>query len=304
MLDKLSGVWAPRPSSGPHKLRECLPLIIILRNRLKYALTGREVQMIVMKRHIRIDGKVRVDRKFPCGFQDVLTINRTGEHFRLIYDVKGRFNLHRIPVKEATWKLLKIRKKALGARGIPYITTHDGRTIPYPDPRINVNDTIKYDFMKGKVLEIAHFRMGGLCMVTKGRGVGRVGIITKIEKHPGAFDIVHLRDAKDGTFATRKDNVFTIGIGKKPLITLPKTQGIKYSIIEERTQRLEKQARPIHNQNKRKELSGKGTVKPIELVKLRKILKEKKRLLRILKEQEKKAKKKKGGPKKAKKTKE
>merc|ERR1719445_654394 len=87
-----------------------------------------------MGRHIRVDGKVRTDTKFPCGYQDVVTINRTGEHFRLIYDVKGRFNLHRIPVTEANWKLLKVKKKALGARGIPYIVTHDGRTIPYPEP--------------------------------------------------------------------------------------------------------------------------------------------------------------------------
>ena len=27
MLDKLGGVWAPRPSTGPHKLRECLPIV-------------------------------------------------------------------------------------------------------------------------------------------------------------------------------------------------------------------------------------------------------------------------------------
>ncbi len=60
--------------------------------------------MIVMGRHIRVDGKVRTDTKFPCGYQDVVTINRTGEHFRLIYDVKGRFQLHRIPVEEATVK--------------------------------------------------------------------------------------------------------------------------------------------------------------------------------------------------------
>lgn len=55
-----------------------------------------------MGRHIRVDSKVRTDTKFPCGFQDVVTINRTGEHFRLIYDTKGRFHLHRIPVAEAT----------------------------------------------------------------------------------------------------------------------------------------------------------------------------------------------------------
>ena len=28
MLDKLSGTYAPRPSNGPHKLREALPLIV------------------------------------------------------------------------------------------------------------------------------------------------------------------------------------------------------------------------------------------------------------------------------------
>ena len=46
MLDKLTGVFAPRPSTGPHKMRESLPLMILLRNRLKYALTKRECQTI------------------------------------------------------------------------------------------------------------------------------------------------------------------------------------------------------------------------------------------------------------------
>ncbi len=35
MLDKLGGVFAPKPSPGPHKQRECLPLTVLLRNRLK-----------------------------------------------------------------------------------------------------------------------------------------------------------------------------------------------------------------------------------------------------------------------------
>ena len=68
MLDKLTGVFAPRPSTGPHKLRECLPLIIFLRNRLKYALTGDEVKKICMQRFIKIDGKVRTDITYPAGF--------------------------------------------------------------------------------------------------------------------------------------------------------------------------------------------------------------------------------------------
>jgi len=76
MLDKLTGTYAPRPSPGPHKLRECLPLIVFLRNRLKYALTSREVQSILMQRFVMVDGKVRTDSTYPAGFMDVITIEK------------------------------------------------------------------------------------------------------------------------------------------------------------------------------------------------------------------------------------
>lgn len=62
------GLQAPKPSSGPHKSRECLPLILVLRNRLKYALTYREVIAILMQRHVLVDGKVRTDKTYPAGF--------------------------------------------------------------------------------------------------------------------------------------------------------------------------------------------------------------------------------------------
>ena len=68
MLSKLGGVFAPRPSTGPHKLRESLPLVIFLRNRLKYALNYNEVKKILMQRLVKIDGKVRTDPNYPAGF--------------------------------------------------------------------------------------------------------------------------------------------------------------------------------------------------------------------------------------------
>ena len=69
-LDKLSGVYATRPSTGPHKLRECIPISILLRNRLKYALTGQEVIKICKDKdaNIKVDGKARRDPKYPVGF--------------------------------------------------------------------------------------------------------------------------------------------------------------------------------------------------------------------------------------------
>ena len=43
-------------------------MAVLLRNRLKYALTYDECKKIVMQRLIKVDGKVRTDKTYPCGF--------------------------------------------------------------------------------------------------------------------------------------------------------------------------------------------------------------------------------------------
>jgi len=251
MLGKLGGIYAPRPSTGPHKLRECLPLSLILRNRLKYALTRRETLMIVMRRSVSVDGKIRTDINYPAGFMDVVEIEKTNEKFRLLYDVKGRFVLHRVTPEEASFKLLRVQqvstaKKASIGRNpfqtgqqaaIPYIVTHDGRTVRYPDPLIKVHDTVKFDLKTGKIVQFLKFDVGNTSMVTRGANAGRIGVITKTEHHPGSFDIVHLRDKRGADFATRIANVFVIGDASKTWVTIPRGRGVKQSIIEARDEK-------------------------------------------------------------------
>lgn len=79
---------------------------------------------------------------------------------------------------------------------------------------------------------------GNLCMITGGRNLGRVGTVVNRERHPGSFDIVHIRDSQGHIFATRLSNVFIIGKGTKAYVSLPKGKGIKLSIAEERDKRL------------------------------------------------------------------
>lgn len=83
------------------------------------------------------------------------------------------------------------------------MTTHDGRTIRYPDPLVKVNDTIQVDIETGKIMDFIKFDSGNLAMITGGRNLGRVGTIINRERHPGSFDIVHVKDAIGHTFATR-----------------------------------------------------------------------------------------------------
>lgn len=240
MLDKLTGKYAPKPSQGPHKQRECIPLVVLLRNRLKYALTMKEVNLIVMQRLIKVDGKVRTDTNYPAGFMDTVTIEKTGQNFRILLDTKGRFVILPITAKDSNSKLCRVKTVKVGKKGIPYMTTHDGRTIRYPDPEIKANDTVKINIAENKVFEHHKLETGNVAMITGGFNSGRVGVISYRERHNGGYDIIHVKDAKGHEFATRLNNVFILGTGSKPTVSLPKGAGIRLSIEEEKEKRIKK----------------------------------------------------------------
>ena len=59
---------------------------------------------------------------------DVITLEKTNEAFRLIYDVKGRFAVHRITAEEARYKLCKITKQGV-AQKVNYLLSYLGTFI-------------------------------------------------------------------------------------------------------------------------------------------------------------------------------
>lgn len=237
---KLHGVYATRPSTGPHKLRECIPISVLLRQRLKYAINGLEALRICRDKdnNIKVDNRIRRDHKFPLGLMDVVSIDKTGEHFRMLIDPKGRFMPIRIDAKEASFKLCKVKRKAIGKNKIPYIVTHDGRTIRFPHPDINISDSIKLNLETGEVDGVVKFDNNSMVFISGGNNIGRVGVLQSVERHPGSYDIAHVKDANGHAFATRCENCFAIGESRNSMITLPKEKGLRKTLLEERDVRL------------------------------------------------------------------
>jgi len=241
MLDKLTGVYAPRPRTGPHKLRECLPLQIVLRNRLKYALTGRECDLILHDKDnsVKIDNRTRRDKKYPVGLMDVVSIDKTGDYYRMLYDVKGRFTLVKIKQKESEFKLLRVKRREVGPNKIGYIVTHDARCIRFPAPEIKVNDVVKVSNKTGEIVKHLKLEIGNSVLVTGGANRGRVGHIVNRTRLQGTFDMIAVKDSAGRSFNTRIDNCFVIGQGNAvPEISLPKDKGVRKTIIEEQEARM------------------------------------------------------------------
>merc|ERR1711865_1119347 len=161
------------------------------------------------ERCVMVDGKVRTDQNYPAGFMDVVEMPKSNDRFRLLYDTKGRYVLCRLDREEAQIKLCRINKVFVGANKVPCAVTHDGRTLRYPDPDIKVNDTVKLSIASGKATDIFKFGLGAMIIIT-------------------------VKDSKGNTFATRLGNVFVIGNGQKPEVSLPKGRGIKKTILQER----------------------------------------------------------------------
>jgi small subunit ribosomal protein S4e len=104
-----------------------------------------------------------------------------------------------------------------------------------------LTDTIKLDLELNKITDFIKFDVGNVVMVTGGRNRGRVGVIKNREKHKGTFETIHVQDSTGNEFATRLSNVFTIGKGTKPWVSLPKGKGIKLTVIEEARKRIASQ---------------------------------------------------------------
>ncbi len=221
--------WAPKPSPGPHPIERSLPLLLIVRNVLGYAETSREARKIISEGHIKIDGRVRKDYKYPVGFMDVIEITTTGEKYRFIpYPVK-HFKLHPVSEDEASFKPVRIENKTTVKGGHIQLNFHDGRNhlIKVSDPRNPVEDryetlgTIKLGIPEQEILDYTPLEIGKLAIIVGGRNIGRVGKIVDIKRGMGRHRSIVTLERKNGEkVQTSLNYVFVIG-DEEPLISLP-----------------------------------------------------------------------------------
>lgn len=208
--------YITKPSPGPHKISISLPLNVILRNMLDYARTNREVKFIVANKNIAVDGIRRKDYKFPVGLFDVLSLNDTNEHFRIILDKKGKLDLIKIGKDEGAIKPYKITgKKAM--KGKVQLNLYDGKNITVEKDNFKVGDVVLITLgKKPQVKEHVKLDKNSLIYLTGGRHIGQTGKVQDISGNR----IIYKTENND-VVETLKKYAFPLG-KDKPLITLLK----------------------------------------------------------------------------------
>ncbi|MEM2579598.1 MAG: 30S ribosomal protein S4e [Desulfurococcaceae archaeon] len=221
--------WAVKPSPGPHPIDRCIPLLIVVRNMLKYAKTSREARKLIAEGQFKVDGVVRRNYKYPVGLMDVVEVVTTGEVFRVLPVPTKYMDLIKVPKEESSFKLCRIEDKTVVKGGHIQLNLHDGRNylIKVSDPRNPVEDvydtlsTLKISVPKQQLLDYVPLKEGVIAIVTWGRNVGRIGRVVSIQRgFKRVKSIVTLEDKNGVKFQTSLNYVFPIGI-ENPLIYLP-----------------------------------------------------------------------------------
>src|ERR671918_465033 len=109
-IKRKEGQFVMRVNPGPHPGKRAYPLGIVLRDVLKVASTGYEVDRILKADKVKVDGVIRRDPNFAIGLMDVVEL-AIGQAYRMV--PKNGVSLSPIAIEESekALKLIKITSK-------------------------------------------------------------------------------------------------------------------------------------------------------------------------------------------------
>jgi small subunit ribosomal protein S4e len=220
-IDRKTNNWAVKTSAGPHSTNTSIPSNVLLRNELKVSKTARESKYIIKRGKILIDGKPRLDTKFPIGLMDTVSLPDKGENYRVLPGHNGKFKLVPISEEETKFKLYKIIGKQTLPNGLTQLNLHDGQNqiIPSDADNYNVNDVLKLRIPEKEIMDHIEFKEMQQSIITGGRSQGAQGMIVGFSHEPGWKRTATIRTEDGEDIRTLAKYVFVVG-AKEPVIKL------------------------------------------------------------------------------------
>ncbi len=214
--------WVTKPSPGPHAIEGSVPVLLVMRDMLQLCSTANEAKGIIGEREVLVDGRKVKDHKLPVGLMDVVSVPKTGQHYRMLLDKKGKLALVRVPEGKEKWKLARIENKSTVGDGKLQLNLHDGRNILVDNGDYKTGDVLKIEVPSQKIIEVYRLAKGNIALIVGGSHAGEIEVIDDyVITRSSAPNIVKF---KNGSLTT-KDNVFVVG-SKAPEIEVPEERVI------------------------------------------------------------------------------
>ncbi len=205
--------WVVSPRPGPHKKFQSIPLLIIVRDILKLADIASDAKKIIKSKEIFVDGKLRLDYKYPAGLFDTIEIPKIDKQYRIVPSKKGLVIIE-ISKQESKQKLCRINGKTMTKDGILQLNLNDGKNI-FLDKKTKTDyktgDSLLIELPTQKIIDHLKMDKGMISIITAGQNIGTIAKIKEliIRRTREPNKIICEIDGKD--FEAIADYVFVVG---------------------------------------------------------------------------------------------
>jgi small subunit ribosomal protein S4e len=212
-IKRKSTTYIVRPRPSGHRMPHSLPVVVIVRDMLKFAKTANEVKFILQGDGLLINSRKTKDMKRAAGLMDCLEFPNIGKVYRIIFNRQGKLEL--AEQKKGKEMIGSISGKTTLAGGKVQLNLLNGMNIIAAKDLYKTGDSL----IIGEHGEIKdHFKLeqGASVMLIGGKQIGSVGTVEELPEKTG--DIIFKN--KYGKFVTKRKFAFVIG-RDEPVIDLP-----------------------------------------------------------------------------------
>ncbi len=191
---------------GAHPSRISIPLLVIVRDIIKEALTKREVKKLLNNHLILIDNRAVKDEKFNVGLFDRIYIKKLEKAFSIYLTKKGKLKIQEISKDKASKKICKIIGKKILKGNKFQINLYDGKNFILEKEKkkdLRVGDSLILDFKTNKIIDYLKLSEGSSVLIIGGKHIGYTGKISEIDERISV-------KIKDKIFKISKENIFVI----------------------------------------------------------------------------------------------
>ena len=183
-----------------------VPMTVVLRDMLRVVNNESEARKVLRERKIMVNGKVRLDRKFPVALFDIVEIPSIGKKYQVTFTKLGRLTL--AEVHKAAHRLLRIDGKTKISGGKTQLNLFDGTNVLVPKDEYKVGDFVKVSIPDNKVSGKISAAEGSKILVIGGSHRGEVANIQSLHLGKTPKEVRLKNEA--GEFLTRFNYIHLI----------------------------------------------------------------------------------------------
>lgn len=163
--------------SASHAKTKGIPVLIAIRDILHIADKRMEIKQMILRKEIKVNGKIVYTDKYPIRLFDVLSLEKINKVYRLV--VSGKKWNFEDAGKDADKKIVKIIDKKILKNKVIQMNLQDGTNFVYAKP-FTVGDSVVLSLKENKIEKLLSLKEGAKVSIVSGKHAGKEGIVKEM----------------------------------------------------------------------------------------------------------------------------